>query len=103
MEALLAIYEKPLKLRSRWSVWTGSRWCCTPMSGRRGPCGGGGLPQRDSEYQRRGTANVLFCGVQHQTGRHFTEPLRKHPLSSAVRRLLVEIVANIKRLALSIW
>ena len=25
----------------RWFVWTRSRWCCTPMSARRGPCGPG--------------------------------------------------------------
>jgi DDE superfamily endonuclease len=31
----------------------------------------GQLAKRDSEYQRRGTANV-FCGVEPRVGRHFT-------------------------------
>ena len=40
----------------------------------------GRVARRDSEYERRGTANV-FCGVQPKAGKHFTKvtPTRSSP------------------------
>jgi hypothetical protein len=44
----------------------------------------GQIARRDSEYERRGTANV-FCGVQPKAGRHFTKPTRTaHRWSSPI-------------------
>jgi hypothetical protein len=37
----------------------------------------GRIARRDSEYERRGAANV-FCGVQPKAGRHFTKPTPNH-------------------------
>ena len=52
----------------------------------------GRITRRDSEYERRGTANV-FCGVQPKAGRHFTKPtLNRSSLQFA--DYLVEIVAS---------
>ena len=80
------------RTRNQWFAWTKSRWCCTPMSARRGPCGRDGLRRRDSEYQRRGTANV-FCGVQPKAGRHFTKPTANRS-SPQFADYLVEIAAS---------
>src|SRR5258708_30418447 len=48
--------------------------------------------RRDSEYGRRGTANV-FCGVQPKAGRHFTKPTPNRS-SPQFADYLVEIVAS---------
>ena len=37
------------------------------------PAAPGRVAKRDSEYERRGTANV-FCGVEAKAGRHCTGP-----------------------------
>ncbi len=52
----------------------------------------GRIARRDSEYQRRGTANV-FCGVQPKAGRHFTKPTPNRS-SPQFADYLVEIVAS---------
>jgi hypothetical protein len=52
----------------------------------------GRIARRDSEYERRGTANV-FCGVQPKAGRHFTKPTPNRS-SSQFADYLVEIVAS---------
>ena len=41
------------------------------------PMQAGRIARRDSEYERRGAANV-FCGVQPKAGRHFTKPTPNH-------------------------
>jgi len=64
--------KSPTTPRSRWYVWTRSPSPCTrkcvPLLR---PSRGG--KRRDSEYERRGTANV-FCAVEPKAGRHFTFP-----------------------------
>ena len=75
-----------------WSAWMRSLWCCTPMSGPPRPMRPGQIARRDSEYERRGTANV-FCGVQPKAGRHFTKPTSNRS-SSQFADYLVEIVAS---------
>src|SRR5215471_15395289 len=66
MEDILAIYEKPVVLHAdlRPSI----------------PLQPGRELRRDSEYERRGTANT-FCGVEPKAGRHFTKatPDRSSP------------------------
>src|ERR1035437_7461469 len=52
----------------------------------------GRIARRDSEYQRRGTANV-FYGVQPKAGRHFTKPTPNR-CSQEFADYLVEIVAS---------
>ena len=53
------------------SASTRSRSRCTPTFAPRGPAGSGREARYDSEYERRGTANV-FCAVEPKAGRHFT-------------------------------
>ncbi|MGB8030146.1 MAG: IS630 family transposase [Terracidiphilus sp.] len=55
----------------------------------------GRIARRDSEYQRRGTANV-FCGVQPKAGRQFTKSSPNRS-SSQCADYLVEIVASYPR------
>jgi DDE superfamily endonuclease len=50
------------------------------------------VARRDSEYQRRGTANV-YCGVQPKTERHFTKPTPNRS-SPEFADYLVEIAAS---------
>jgi transposase len=52
----------------------------------------GRILRRDSEYARRGTANV-FCGVEPKAGRHFTKPTANR-CSAEFVDYLVEIVAG---------
>ncbi len=52
----------------------------------------GRIARRDSEYERRGTANV-FCGVQPKAGRHFTKATANRS-SPQFADYLVEIVAS---------
>jgi len=52
----------------------------------------GRIARRDSEYQRRGTANV-FCGVQPKAGRHFTKSIANRS-SPQFADYLVEIAAS---------
>jgi len=80
MEDVLAVYEKPL--------WEREPVVCidekpvvlhADLRPPRAMRPGHGL-RRDSEYERRGTANV-FCGVQPKAGHHFTKatPDRSSP------------------------
>ncbi len=50
------------------------------------------LARCDSEYERRGTANI-FCGVPPRAGRHFTKPAPNRS-SAQFADYLVQIVAN---------
>lgn len=50
----------------------------------------GRIAKRDSEYQRRGTANV-FCAVEPRAGRHFTFP--------SARRSAAEFAKAVARIA----
>jgi hypothetical protein len=52
-------------------AWTRNRSHCTRTSGRRRRPKLGREARHDSEYERRGTANV-FCAVEPKAGRHFT-------------------------------
>ena len=52
----------------------------------------GRIARRDSEYERRGTANV-FCGVQPKAGRHSTKATANRS-SPQFADYLVEIVAS---------
>jgi len=64
-EPVVCLDEKPVTLHAE----------VRPAS----PAGPGREARRDSEYERRGTANV-FCAVEPKAGRHFhvrdTRPLR---------------------------
>jgi hypothetical protein len=73
MEEVLALYEKPYQPdepvvcldEKPVSLHAEVR---PPL-----PAAPGRVAKRDSEYERRGTANV-FCGVEAKAGRHFTWP-----------------------------
>jgi DDE superfamily endonuclease len=70
MEDVLAVYEKPLSERGP-VVWIDEKPVVLHADLRppRPPQPGRTL-RRDSEYERRGTANA-FCGVEPQAGRHY--------------------------------
>src|SRR6516225_740529 len=59
-EPVICIDEKPVSLHAKVRA---------PI-----PARPGRLAQRDSEYQRCGTANV-FCAVELKAGKHFTFPI----------------------------
>ena len=82
MEDVLKIYEKPLSEREP-VVCVDEKPVVLHADVRPPrPMRPGRIARRDSEYQRRGTANV-FCGVQPKAGRHFTKQLRTAPRSSS--------------------
>jgi transposase len=80
MEDLLAVYEKPLSEREP-VVCIDEKPVVLHADLRPPlPLRPGRELRRDSEYQRRGTANT-FCGVEPKAGRHFTKatPDRSSP------------------------
>jgi transposase len=92
LEDVLAIYEKPLSdtdpvvcVDEKPVVLHADVRPPRPMRP-------GRILRRDSEYQRRGTANV-FCGVEPKAGRHFTKPTSNRS-SAQFADYLVEIVAS---------
>jgi transposase len=92
MEDVLAIYEKPLSERSP-VVCVDEKPVVLHADVRPPrPMRPGRILRRDSEYERRGTANV-FCGVEPKTGRHFIKPTSNR-CSAQFADYLVEIVAN---------
>src|ERR1035438_2172405 len=92
MEDVLKIYEKPLSEREP-VVCVDEKPVVLHADVRPvRPMRPGRIARRDSEYQRRGTANVL-CGVQSKAGRHFTEPTPNRS-SPEFADYLGEIAAN---------
>ena len=91
MEDVLAIYEKPLSDKEP-VVCVDEKPVVLHANVRPPrPMRPGRIARRDSEYQRRGTANA-FCGVEPKAGRHFTKvtPNRSAPLFADY---LLEIIA----------
>ena len=91
MEDVLGLYERPLEeqepvvcLDEKPVVLRGEVREPTPAAP-------GRVARRDSEYERRGTANV-FCAVEPKAGRHFTWPTpnRSGPQFAGVIRQLVD-------------
>src|ERR1017187_10194695 len=92
MEDVLKIYEKPLSERDP-VVCVDEKPVVLHADVRPSrPMRPGRIARRDSEYERRGTANV-FCGVQPKAGRHFTKPTPNRS-SQEFADYLVEIVAS---------
>ena len=92
MEDVLKIYEKPLSEREP-VVCVDEKPVVLHADVRPPrPMRPGQIARRDSEYERRGTANV-FCGVQPKAGRHFTKPTPNRS-SLEFADYLVEIVAS---------
>jgi hypothetical protein len=81
-------YSRFTKSRCRkgspWSVWMRSRWCCTPMSARRGRCGRDKLPARLRVRAARHGQRLLRRPAQ---GRAALYQTNFQPLLAAVRRL----------------
>jgi transposase len=80
MEDILAVYEKPLSEREP-VVCIDEKPVVLHADLRPPiPMRPGRMLRRDSEYERRGTANT-FCGVEPKAGRHFTKatPDRSSP------------------------
>jgi transposase len=80
MEEILAVYEKPLSERDP-VVCIDEKPVVLHADLRPSlPLRPGRALRRDSEYERRGTANV-FCGVEAKAGHHFTKatPDRSSP------------------------
>src|ERR1035438_469085 len=89
---LLKIYEKPLSERDP-VVCVDEKPVVLHADVRPSrPMRPGRIARRDSEYERRGTANV-FSGVQPKAGRHFTKPTPNRS-SQDFADYLVEIVAS---------
>jgi len=80
MEDILAVYEKPLSEREPVVCLDEKPVVLHADLRPPLPLRPGQALRRDSEYERRGTANV-FCGVQPKAGRHFTKatPDRSSP------------------------
>src|SRR5215469_12549687 len=80
MEDILAVYEKPLSEREPVVCLDEKPGVLHADLRPPLPLRPGQALRRDSEYERRGTANV-FCGVQPKAGRHFTKatPDRSSP------------------------
>jgi hypothetical protein len=80
MEAVLEVYEKPLSAEE--PVVCVDEKPVTLHDEIRDPIPmkPGSVAKRDSEYERRGTANV-FCGIEPRAGVHFTKvtPTRASP------------------------
>src|SRR5271156_4011307 len=92
MEDVLKIYEKPLSEREP-VVCVDEKPVVLHADVRPPrPMRPGRIARRDSEYERRGTANV-FCGVQPKAGRHFTKPTPNRS-SQQFADYLAEIVAS---------
>src|SRR5277367_3609850 len=92
MEDVLKIYEKPLSEREP-VVCVDEKPVVLHADVRPPrPMRPGRIARRDSEYERRGTANV-FCGVQPKAGRHFTKPTPNRS-SPQFADYLVEIIAS---------
>lgn len=72
MEDILAVYEKPLSEREPVVCIDEKPVVLHADLRPPRPCRPGRELRRDSEYERRGTANA-FCGVEPQAGRHFTK------------------------------
>lgn len=92
MEDVLALYEKPLSEKEP-VVCVDEKPVVLHADVRvPRPMRPGQIARRDSEYQRRGTANA-FCGVEPKAGRHFTKvtPNRSSP---EFADYLAEIVAG---------
>jgi len=82
MEDVLKIYEKPLSEREP-VVCVDEKPVVLHADVRSPrPMRPGRIARRDSEYQRRGTANV-FCGVQPRTGGTLPNQLRTAPHRSS--------------------
>jgi hypothetical protein len=82
MEGVLALYEEPLSERSPW-VRVNEKPVVLHADVRPPrPMRPGRIARCDSEYQRRGTADV-FCGVQPKTGRTSPNRLRTAPRRSS--------------------
>jgi len=86
-EPVLCLDEKPVTLHAE----------VRPAS----PARPGREARRDSEYERRGTANV-FCAVEPKAGRHFTFPT---PDRSAVEfaQVVFELALQYPKPTRSIW
>jgi transposase len=92
MEDVLKIYEKPLSQREP-VVCVDEKPVVLHADVRPPrPMRPGRTARRDSEYERRGTANV-FCGVQPKAGRHFTKATPNRS-SQQFADYLAEIVAS---------
>jgi transposase len=92
MEDVLKIYEKPLSQKEP-VVCVDEKPVVLHADVRPPrPMRPGRTARRDSEYERRGTANV-FCGVQPKAGRHFTKPTPNRS-SQQFADYLAEIVAS---------
>jgi transposase len=92
MEDVLAIYEKPLSDKDPVVCVDEKPVVLRADVRPPHPMRPGRILRRDSEYQRRGTANV-FCGVEPKAGRHFTQPTSNRS-SAQFADYLVEIVAS---------
>src|SRR5258705_1111466 len=92
MEDVLALYERPLSEREPVVCGVKSPVVLHADVRPPRPMRPGRIARRDSEYERRGTANV-FCGVQPKAGRHFTKPTRNR-CSPQFADYLVEIAAS---------
>ena len=80
MEDILAVYEKSLSEREPVVCIDEKPVVLHADLRPPRPLGPGRRLRRDSEYERRGTANT-FCGVEPKAGRHFTKatPDRSSP------------------------
>jgi len=92
MEDVLAIYEKPLSDKEPVDCVDEKPVLLHADVRPPRPMRPGRIARRDSEYQRRGTANV-FCGVQPKAGRHFTKSTANRS-SPQFADYLVEIAAS---------
>ena len=72
MEDVLAVYEKPLSEKEPVVCLDEKPVVLHAEVRPARPLRPGHALRRDSEYQRRGTANV-FCGVEPKSGTHFTQ------------------------------
>jgi len=73
MEDVLAVYEKPYNAREPVLCQDEKPVSLHAEVRAPRPGGPGKIAKRDNEYERCGTANV-FCAVEPQAGRHFTQP-----------------------------
>jgi hypothetical protein len=73
MEDILELYEKPYDPQEPVVCFDEKPVVLHAEVRPPRPAQPGCLAKRDSEYQRRGTANV-FCAVEPKAGRHFTRP-----------------------------
>ena len=80
MEDVLALYERPLSEKEPVVCMDEKPVVLHADVRPPRPMRPGRIARRDSEYERRGTANV-FCGVEPKAGRHFTKatPDRSSP------------------------